>query len=329
MSAQEKKIQLQEILRSYGKVAIAYSSGVDSTFLLKIAHDVLGENAIAVTVKSNLVPSVEMDEAEAFCAREGIRHIFITHDEMSVPGFAENPVNRCYICKRQIFSSIQAVAREAFCNVQEASGTSQEVFRAASGRDALGTPITICEGSNKDDEGDYRPGMKAIAELSVKSPLREAGLTKAEIRELSRELNLATANKPSFACLASRIPYEQAITRQKLQLVEAAEKFLQGLGFTQYRVRCREIATEQSQPVTAKSTITMPPWSVSAQPSASTTLAASIELLPQQFELFKTHQDAIVSTFLELGFSQVIFDKKGYRTGSLNEVLSAKDKQGI
>ena len=316
MSAQEKKSRLQEILRSYGKVAIAYSSGVDSTFLLKVAHDVLGENAIAVTVKSNLVPSAEMDEAESFCTREGIRHIFITHDEMSVPGFAENPANRCYICKRQIFSSIQAVAREAFCNTQEVSETSQEVFCAASDRDAHATSITVCEGSNKDDEGDYRPGMKAIAELSVKSPLREAGLTKAEIRELSRELNLATANKPSFACLASRIPYGQTITRQKLQLVERAEKFLQDLGFTQYRVRCREIAKEQIQSVTVRA-------------SVATALTASIELLPQQFELFKIHQDTIVSKFIDLGFSQVLFDEKGYRTGSLNEVLSTKDKQGI
>ena len=322
MSAQEKKSRLQEILRSYGKVAIAYSSGVDSTFLLKIAHDVLGENAIAVTVKSNLVPSAEMDEAEAFCAREGIRHIFITHDEMSVPGFAENPANRCYICKRQIFSSIQAVAREAFCNTQE-------VFCAASDRDAHATSITVCEGSNKDDEGDYRPGMKAIAELSVKSPLREAGLTKAEIRELSRELNLATANKPSFACLASRIPYGQTITRKKLQLVENAEKFLQSLGFVQYRVRCKELATEQSQPVSVQPSIAMTPQSVTVRASVATALTASIELLPEQFELFKIHQETIVSKFIDLGFSQVLFDEKGYRTGSLNEVLSTKDKQGI
>lgn len=284
MNLQEKKEHLQEILRGYGKVAIAFSSGVDSTFLLKVAHDTLGENAIAVTVKSNLVPSAEMDEAEAFCICQGIRHIFITHNEMSVPGFAENPANRCYICKRQIFSSIQTVAQEAFCS--------------ESVRDALGSSITICEGSNKDDEGDYRPGMKAIAELSVKSPLREAGLTKAEIRELSRELNLVTASKPSFACLASRIPYGQTITRQKLHLVETAEKFLHELGFVQYRVRCR--ATTEAA------------------------LTASIELLPAQFELFKSHQETIVSKFIDLGFSQVIFDEKGYRTGSLNEALGIK-----
>lgn len=272
MNLQEKKELLKEILRSYGKVAIAYSSGVDSTFLLKVAHDTLGDNTIAITVKSHLVPAAEMDEAEAFCKRENIHHQFILHDEMSVPGFAENPPNRCYICKRQIFSSIQATVRDEF---------------------------VVCEGSNKDDEGDYRPGMKAIAELSVKSPLREAGLTKSEIRELSRELNLPTASKPSFACLASRIPYGQIITRQKLQLVETAEKFLQDLGFIQYRVRCRE-----SSPATA--------------------LTASIEILPEQFDLFKTNQELIIQTLKSLGFAEVHLDKKGYRTGSLNEALGVK-----
>lgn len=292
MNLQEKKERLQEILRSYGKVAIAYSSGVDSTFLLKVAHDTLGDNAIAITVKSHLVPAAEMDEAEAFCKRENIRHQFILHDEMSVPGFAENPPNRCYICKRKIFSSIKAVAQEAFCNVQNEPRQN----------------IIVCEGSNKDDEGDYRPGMKAIAELSVKSPLREAGLTKSEIRELSRELNLPTANKPSFACLASRIPYSQIITRQKLQLVETAEKFLQDLGFVQYRVRCRELSTQTG----------------SAQSSPATALTASIELLPEQFDLFKSSERHIIQTLKSLGFAKVLLDEKGYRTGSLNEALGVK-----
>ena len=272
MNLQEKKERLQKILRSYGQVAIAYSSGVDSTFLLKVAHDTLGDNAIAITVKSHLVPTAEMDEAEAFCKRENIRHQFILHDEMSVPGFAENPPNRCYICKRQIFSSIQATVRDEF---------------------------VICEGSNKDDEGDYRPGMKAIAELSVKSPLREAGLTKSEIRELSREFKLPTASKPSFACLASRIPYGQIITRQKLQLIETAEKFLQDLGFVQYRVRCRE-----SSPATA--------------------LTASIEILPEQFDLFQSRERHIIQTLKNFGFTEVLLDEKGYRTGSLNEALGVK-----
>lgn len=280
VNLQEKKERLQEILRCYSKVAIAYSSGVDSTFLLKVAHDTLGDNAIAITVKSHLVPTAEMDEAEAFCKRENIRHQFILHDEMSVPGFAENPPNRCYICKRQIFSSIQATVRDEF---------------------------VVCEGSNKDDEGDYRPGMKAIAELSVKSPLREAGLSKSEIRELSRELNLPTANKPSFACLASRIPYGQIITRQKLQLVETAEKFLQDLGFVQYRVRCRESAIQTN----------------AAQPTAQS-LAASIEILPEQFDLFKSSERHIIQTFKSLGFAEVLLDEKGYRTGSLNEALGVK-----
>lgn len=290
MNLQEKKERLQEILRSYGKVVIAYSSGVDSTFLLKVAHDTLGDNAIAITVKSHLVPAAEMDEAEAFCKSENIRHHFILHDEMSVPGFAGNPPDRCYICKRQIFSSIQATVRDEF---------------------------VVCEGSNKDDEGDYRPGMKAIAELSVKSPLREAGLTKPEIRELSRELKLPTASKPSFACLASRIPYGERITRQKLQLVETAEKFLQDLGFVQYRVRCRELATQTGS---AQS----PTQQKTAQHSPATSLTASIELLPEQFNLFKTNQELIIQTLKSLGFAEVHLDEKGYRTGSLNEALGIK-----
>lgn len=289
MNLQEKKELLKEILRGYGKVAIAYSSGVDSTFLLKVAHDTLGDNAIAITVKSHLVPVAEMDEAEAFCKCENIRHQFIIHDEMSVPGFAENPPNRCYICKRQIFSAIIETARKMF----GAGLSSENGYTELKNQNVN---FVICEGSNKDDEEDYRPGMKAIAELSVKSPLREACLTKAEIRELSRELNLPTASKPSFACLASRIPYGQIITRQKLQLVETAEKFLQDLGFIQYRVRCREA----------------PP---------ATSLTASIELLPEQFNLFKTNQEFIILTLKNLGFAEVLLDEKGYRTGSLNEAL--------
>lgn len=306
MNLQEKKERLQEILRSYGKVVIAYSSGVDSTFLLKVAHDTLGDNAIAITVKSHLVPVAEMDEADAFCKRENIRHQFIIHDEMSVQGFAENPPNRCYICKRQIFSAVIETAREIF-SADCSSGNSDAAKSFAESKNQSGN-FFVCEGSNKDDEGDYRPGMKAIAELSVKSPLREAGLTKAEIRELSRELSLPTASKPSFACLASRIPYGQIITRQKLQLVETAEKFLQDLGFVQYRVRCRELATQTS----------------SAQSSPATALTASIEILPEQFDLFKTNQELIIQTLKGLGFAEVLLDEKGYRTGSLNEALGIK-----
>lgn len=315
MNLQEKKEHLQEILRSYGKVAIAYSSGVDSTFLLKVAHDTLGDNAIAITVKSHLVPAAEMDEAEAFCKRENIRHQFIRHDEMSVPGFAENPPNRCYICKRQIFSAVIETARKMF-----GAGLSSENGNAAKSYAELknqSVNFVVCEGSNKDDEGDYRPGMKAIAELSVKSPLREAGLTKSEIRELSRELKLPTASKPSFACLASRIPYGQIITRQKLQLVETAEKFLQDLGFVQYRVRCRELATQTGS--TQSST-----QQKNAQSSPTTALTASIELLPEQFDLFKSSERHIIQTLKNLGFAEVLLDEKGYRTGSLNEALGVK-----
>lgn len=268
----EKLNRLKNILKSYGSVAIAFSGGVDSTFLLKVACDVLGSGAFAIMVRSRLVPRGEIEEAISFCSQEGIRLEFIEHDETTVTGFSENPTNRCYICKKAIFTSILAMAKANHMN-------------------------EVCEGSNVDDESDYRPGMKAIAELNIKSPLRAAGLTKKDIRELSRKFGLPTANKPSFACLASRIPYGEFITEQKLKLVESAEEILRKAGFTQYRVRCREIHEK---------------------PTTSGQLAASIEILPSEFPLFEEHQNAIINEISALGFTEVLFDKKGYRTGSLN-----------
>ncbi|MBR6340556.1 MAG: ATP-dependent sacrificial sulfur transferase LarE, partial [Treponema sp.] len=151
---------LKDYFAQLGSVAIAFSSGVDSTFMLKVAHDVLGDKAVAVTVRSNLFPAREKTEASDFCKRQGIEHIFIDSDELEIPGFKENPKNRCYICKHAIFEAIIAVSREHGL-------------------------ACVCEGSNLDDNGDYRPGLKAIAELGVKSPLRECNLWKKEIREIS------------------------------------------------------------------------------------------------------------------------------------------------
>lgn len=267
---------LKRQLRGLGKVAVAYSAGVDSTFLLKVAHDVLGENAVAVTIKSRVVPGREIQEALDFCKAEGILHLVLDFNEMDVDGFRENPPDRCYVCKRSIFKAIIGAAAEH------------------------GIPA-VCEGSNVDDLGDYRPGLKAIAELNVKSPLREAGLTKAGIRTLSRELGLPTASKPSFACLASRIPYGEQITEEKLRLVERAEQYLQDLGFVQYRVRCRLVP--QKSP-------------------AAETYMASIEILPDQFPLFYKNQAEIRSCFTNLGFKEISLDERGYRTGSLNEALA-------
>lgn len=211
-SIYQKKKALEEYLLSLGSVAIAFSSGVDSTFLLKVAHDLLGDGAIALTVHSKSFPGRESKEADAFCEREGIRHEIVNVEELSIPGYADNPPNRCYLCKKELFQSMIKRAQEL--------GFSH-----------------VAEGSNVDDEGDYRPGLLAIQELQVKSPLRKAKLTKEEIRILSKELNLPTWNKPSFACLATRFPYGERITEEKLSMVEEAEQELFDLGFEQFRVR--------------------------------------------------------------------------------------------
>ena len=185
-----------ENLKSLGSVAVAFSGGVDSTFLLKAAKEALGNNALAVTVRSCIIPSNEICEAEEFCKSENIRHIICDVNPLDINGFADNPTNRCYICKKEIFSLIKQVVAENGVNV-------------------------VAEGSNLDDNGDYRPGMKAIHELGVLSPLQTAGFTKQEIRDMSEELGLPTWNKPSFACLSSR----------------KAEQILRNSGFKQFRVR--------------------------------------------------------------------------------------------
>ena len=183
----QKKSKLEEYLKFLGKVAIAFSSGVDSTFLLKVAHDTLGDNAIAITMKSASVPVRELEESAAFCKKEDIRQIIAEADQMSIEGFADNPPDRCYICKKALFSKMLSVA-------------SDNGFEH------------VAEGSNMDDLGDYRPGLKALSELDILSPLREAGLTKSDIRMLSRELDLPTWDKPSFACLATRFVFCDRIT---------------------------------------------------------------------------------------------------------------------
>ena len=259
--------QLRERLRRIESAVVAFSSGVDSTFLLRVAHEELGEHVVAATIRSHTFPKRELDEAAAFCRAEGVRHVVIDSDELNIPGFAENPPDRCYHCKKELFSKLLAFARENGLAV-------------------------VLEGSNLDDDGDYRPGRRAIQELGIVSPLHEAGLTKAEIRALSREMGLPTSDKPSFACLASRFPYGERITAAALERVERAEQWLldAGFGLTQLRVRSHGDL-------------------------------ARIEVPPGDIPRLAARAAEIAAAFKELGFAYVTLDLRGYRTGSMNEVL--------
>ena len=270
-----KLAHLKELLREMDGAVVAFSSGVDSTFLLPVAHEVLGERVIAATIRSHTFPKRELDEAVAFCHAEGVRHEIIDSEELDIPGFAENPPDRCYHCKRELFSKLLA-------------------FAYANGLAA------VLEGSNLDDDGDYRPGRRAIKELGIRSPLHEAGLSKAEIRALSREMGLPTSDKPSFACLASRFPYGERITAGALERVERAEQWLldAGLGLKQLRVRSHGDL-------------------------------ARIEVPRDAIPRLAARAAEIAAALKELGFSYVALDLLGYRTGSMNETLpEASSRRG-
>lgn len=253
-----------------GSVAVAFSGGTDSTFLLKTAHDLLGDKVIAVTARSLSFPGRELDEASAFAREHQIEHIVIDSEELDIEGFAQNPVNRCYLCKTELFTKIKAVA--------QSKGISH-----------------VIEGSNLDDLGDYRPGLQAISELGIRSPLRDAELSKDEIRLLSKLLNLPTWNKQSFACLSSRFPYGENITPQRLQMIDQAEQFLLDQGFHQVRVRYHGNL--------ARIEVDEPGFSLLTDPALRSSINARLK---------------------EIGFTYVTLDIKGYQMGSMNATLPAK-----
>jgi uncharacterized protein len=267
MNTQEKFQKLKDIINEMGHIVVAYSGGVDSAFLLKVACDVLGENAYGVLAVSPTYPSREYDKAKEVAKLIGAKLRVIETNELEDQNFIKNPVNRCYFCKSELFTEISKIAKKENLN-------------------------NLVDGSNHDDKGDHRPGMKALKELSVRSPLQEAELTKAEIRELSRELGLPTWEKEALACLSSRFPYGENINIEKLKMVDKAENFLKDNGFHNIRARHQ------------KDTI-------------------KIEVDPNDIKLFfeDNTRDKIINYMKSIGYTYVTVDLEGYRQGSLNEVI--------
>jgi uncharacterized protein len=257
-----------------GSVAIGYSGGVDSTLLLKVAADILGKNAVAMIVRSETYPTREFEEAVMLAESMGARFVVVKTEETDQLKFQENPPDRCYFCKTELFGKLGDIAAKEGI-------------------------AWIADGTITDDVGDFRPGMRAKSEKNVRSPLLEAGLSKAEVREISRHLGLPTWDKPAFACLSSRFPYGMGITKENLTKVDNAETVLRDLGFRFFRVRFHDERT------------------------------ARIEVGKQEIARLTDDdlREHIVAAMKQLGFTYVTLDLQGYRTGSMNEVLTADVKK--
>ena len=264
---QKKLENLKKYIAGLGSLAVGFSGGVDSSLLVAVAHEVLGDRLIAVTGADASVPERELNEAVAFCKERGIRHIVCNVDPLKEEGYRNNSPDRCYFCKHGIFTEVRKIALE--------NGIEY-----------------MAEGSNVDDIGDYRPGLRAAAELSVKSPLREAGLTKSEIRIISKVMGLPTWSKPAYACLASRFVYGEEITEEKLHMIDRAEQFLIEYGFFEERVRMHGNI-------------------------------ARIEVPPEDIPRLAADEirEAVYDKFREIGFLFVTLDMKGYKSGSMNATL--------